>query len=356
MRNVLKSVTGVLVAGLALSGALAGPAAACGGLVAPNGAVQLLRTTTLAAHVDGVEHYVTSFAFASPEASFGSIIPLPGEPTEVERAGRWTLQRLVQEITPPLAAAENDSGGDSATADESVEVLQNVQIDALDVTIVRGGGSEVAAWAEEQGFTISDDAPELLDFYSDRSPYFMAARFDADLAAADDFSEGDAIPVHLAIPTEDPWVPIRILGLDKVGSEIVEADVFLLTDERPSLLGPAAMVLERSEPASDLLLDDLRSDRRSEWVPDEAWLSYLRVDAPAEELVGDLAIDVDGDEPSRVAAGLSGGESAAGPTVRTGGGADEPWLWVAIALGAAALLGGVVVLLRNADAQAGRRT
>ena len=116
-----------------------------------------------------------------------------------------------------------------------------MQIDALDVTIVRGGGTEVAAWAEEQGFTISADAPEVLDFYSERSPYFMAARFDADLAAADDFTEGDAIPVHLAIPTEDPWVPIHILGLDKPGTELVEADVFLLTDEKPSLLGPEAL-------------------------------------------------------------------------------------------------------------------
>ena len=65
MRTVLKPVIAVLVAGLAVLGALAAPAAACGGLVAPNGAVQLLRTTTLAAHVDGVEHYITSFAFAS---------------------------------------------------------------------------------------------------------------------------------------------------------------------------------------------------------------------------------------------------------------------------------------------------
>jgi hypothetical protein len=282
--------------------AVAGPAGACGGLVAPNGSVQLLRTTTLAAHVDGVEHYVTSFAFASPEDSFGSIIPLPAEPTTVERAGDWTLQRLVQEVTP---AVEELAAFDTVASSEgdSVVVLQHHQIDSLDVTIVRGGGAEVAAWAEEQGFAISDDAPEVLDFYSERSPYFLAARFDADLAVADDFREGDAIPIHLAIPTEDPWVPIRILALDKPGSEIVSADVFLLTDHRPALLGPDALVQERSEPASDLLLDDLRSDRHSRWVPDEAWFTYLRLEAPASELTGDLAVDVDGIFPSPVAAG-----------------------------------------------------
>jgi Uncharacterized protein conserved in bacteria (DUF2330) len=356
MRTVLKPVIAVLVTGLALVGALAGPAAACGGLVAPNGAVQLLRTTTLAAHVDGVEHYITSFAFASPEESFGSIVPLPGEPTNVERAGRWTLQRLVQEVQTFEGDAAANESALFAAADRSVEVLQHEQIGALDVTIVRGGGTEVAEWAEEQGFVISEDAPELLDFYSERSPYFMAARFDADLAAADNFTEGDAIPVHLEIPTEDPWVPIRILGLDKPGGEIVQADVFLLTDQRPTLLGPNALVLERSEPASDLLLDDLRSDRRSEWVPEEAWFTYLRIDAPAGELTGDLAIDVDGTNPSPVDAGLTGGELAAGPTL-LGGGSGEPWAWAVVVLASAVLVGGLFLLFgRGPRAQAGRET
>lgn len=279
------------------------PALACGGLVAPNGSVQLLRTTTLAAHVDGVEHYVTSFAFASPEESFGSIIPLPAEPTTVERAGRWTLQRLVQEVQPPvdeLALAADSAAG---AAERSVVVLQHHRIGSLDLTVVRGGGAEVAEWADEQGFTISDDAPEVLDFYSERSPYFMAARFDAEAAVEDDFTEGDAIPIHLEIPTEDPWVPIRILALDKPGSEIVTADIFLLTERPPALLGPESLVQERSEPASDLLLDDLRSDRRSEWVPEEAWFTYLSIDAPASTLDGDLAIDAAGRFPSPIAAG-----------------------------------------------------
>ena len=39
----------------------ASAAGACGSLVAANGAVNLVRTTTLAAYHDGVEHYVTSF-------------------------------------------------------------------------------------------------------------------------------------------------------------------------------------------------------------------------------------------------------------------------------------------------------
>jgi len=81
--------------------ALAAPAGACGGLVGENGTIQLTRTTTLAAYHDGVERYVTSFEFTGQGKEVGSITPLPGIPTKVERGGSWTLQRLEREVAPP---------------------------------------------------------------------------------------------------------------------------------------------------------------------------------------------------------------------------------------------------------------
>src|SRR4051794_41503760 len=78
----------------------ASPALACAGLIGSNGAVNLGRTTTLAAYHDGVEHYVTAFKFLGGGGQFGTLIPLPDVPTSVERGGAWTLQRLVRETTP----------------------------------------------------------------------------------------------------------------------------------------------------------------------------------------------------------------------------------------------------------------
>ncbi len=93
------------------------PAMACGGLIGPNGAVNLLRTTTFAGYHDGVEHYVTSFEFAGGGGSFGSITPLPGIPTDVVRGGDWTLQRLIRETDPvPEFAFALGASADSATA------------------------------------------------------------------------------------------------------------------------------------------------------------------------------------------------------------------------------------------------
>src|SRR5437764_13090247 len=73
-----------------------GPALACGGLVSPNGTIQLVRTTTLAGYHNGLEHYVTGFKFVGDGAQFGSIVPLPANPVRIVRGGDWTLQRLEQ--------------------------------------------------------------------------------------------------------------------------------------------------------------------------------------------------------------------------------------------------------------------
>jgi Uncharacterized protein conserved in bacteria (DUF2330) len=290
----------------------AAPALGCGGLIGPNGAVNLLRTTTFAGYHDGVEHYVTAFEFAGGGGAFGSITPLPDIPSEVERGGDWTLQRLIRETDPveelvalPFAAAADGSG--------RAEVLLETTIDALDITILRGGGDEVGLWAKDHGFRLPPDAPEVLDFYAERSPIFMAAAFDADAAAERGQAIGDGTPVHLTIPTDNPWVPLRILALGKSAAETVQADVYLLTDERPALLPnagafgeSAGLILDHSDAASDGLLTDLRSDAGMEWVPNDAWLTKVVIDSAADQLNFDLAIDVSGaGKPSPIDAGFA---------------------------------------------------
>ena len=154
-----------------------------------------------------------------------------------------------------------------------------VRIDALDVTVLRGGAADIGQWAKDHGFRLPPDAPEVLDFYASRSPIFLAAAFDADAAAERGQQLGDGTPVHVTIPTDNPWVPLRILALGKTGEERVEADVFLLTDEVPALLpapdGDNGMRLDHSAAATTALLDDLRSDRGMEWIPSDAWLTKV---------------------------------------------------------------------------------
>ena len=283
------------------------PVLACGGLIGPNGAVNLLRTTTMAGYHDGIEHYVTAFQFAGGGGAFGSITPLPGIPSSVEKGGDWTLQRLVRETSPvQFDALERAAVPSAAGAQE----IMKVKIDALDITVLKGGAADIGAWAKDHGFRLPPDSPEVLDFYAERSPIFLAAAFDADAANQRGQQIGDGTPVHITIPTANPWVPLRILALGKTGTETVQADVYLLTDRAPALLpaptGSNGIRLDHSAAASESLLSDLRSDRGMGWIPASGWLTKVAVDGEASQLSYDLAVDASGaGRPSAVDAGLA---------------------------------------------------
>jgi hypothetical protein len=352
MRNRAARVATVAIFTTILLTVAAGSALACGGLVTPNGTVSLLKTTTLAAYHDGVEHYVTSFEFAGKGQEVGSIIPLPGVPTDVIKGGDWTLQRLILETQPQLEArtALVFSAADQAAG---AEVILEKKIEALDITVLKGGAVEVGNWAREHGYFLPPDAPEVLAFYAERSPIFLAARFNAERAENRGVQTGQGTPVHIVIPTPSPWVPLRILALGREASEIVQADVYLLTDRRPETLPQAerskgfdsnqrGLIQEVSEPASTTLLADLRSDRGMKWLPEsDMWLTYIRVNETAANLKHDLAIDASGyGRPSPVAAGYPVPAGAA------------PWsvVWTVMAA-----LAAVLILMAITD-PAARRT
>ena len=334
MRNHLIGAATVLTAVTAITVGLAGPALACGGLVGENGTIQLERTTTLAAYHNGLEHYVTSFEFSGTGARVGSIVPLPGIPTSVERGGDWTLQRLEREVQPPQRFASTAAAGAPAAAD-SAQVLLQTRIDALDITILKGGGTEVGKWATDHGFLLTPDAPAVLDYYSRRSPVFMAARFDAAAARERGQNAGDGTPIHLTIPLDRPWVPLHILALGRDATSIVKADVFLLTDHQPQLFeADRGVNVARSTPASSQLLDDLRSDKGMDWVPAAQWLTYLKIDTPAGQLTHDLAASTTpGRLPSAVDAGISTNALLNGLSIA----ADRDWPFV-VAIGTAAIV------------------
>ncbi|HEU5004040.1 MAG TPA: DUF2330 domain-containing protein [Actinomycetota bacterium] len=325
----------------------AGPALACGGLIGPNGGVSLQRTTTLVGYHNGVEHYITAFTFEGGTGNFGSITPLPAVPTAIEKGGAWTLQRLVRETEPINAAFDTAGRAAAAAAPVPAQVIQQTTIGALDLTVLKGGGFAVGEWAKNNGFSLPPDAPALLDFYAHRSPIFMAAKFNADAAAAQGQQAGAITPIALTIPTKQPWVPLAILGLGKTQSDFVSADIYLLTDQAPAMLpdptplrsnrtSTNGLVLNTSEQASASLISDLREDQGGSWIPASGmWLTYLRLSTPEVNLRYDLSVGVNGVAPSARAAGLASNPAPSTPTPPSGGG--SAWVWWASALGAAGL-------------------
>ena len=198
--------------------ASAGPAGACGGLVGENGTIELVAPPRSPPTATGIERYVTAFEFTGEGEEVGSIVPLPDVPTEVTQAGDWTLQRLAQEVAPPRGR-RRATPSTAADAAAGADVILETQIDALDITVLRAAATRSGSGRLDNGFLLTPDAPEVLDYYAERSPVFMAARFDAQRAA--DLGQGRATarPIMATIPTDDPWVPVRILGSASTASE-----------------------------------------------------------------------------------------------------------------------------------------
>lgn len=276
------------------------PAAACGGLIAPNGAIRLERATTLVAWHDGVERYMTSFSYTGEADSFGWIVPLPAVPEKVEEGGGWTLQRLNRETHPqPLFALDFAAARPTSV---QAEVLQQVKVRALDITVLRGSGQAVLDWAAENGFAIDAETRAHVIQYAKGSPVFMAAKYNAQRAKLQRLISGDGAPVLITMNIPHPWIPFEVLA----AGQQVQADLYLLSDkpvntsEWRALLGVSGVgsrvqgaegfSLAFQEKMTDSLYRDLSSDKNMGWVRRDSWLTYLTLNAPDDKVTYDMSV------------------------------------------------------------------
>jgi len=275
-------------------------ALACGALVASNGAIRLGQATTLVAWHGGVEHYLTSFSYQGDVAGVGYIVPLPAIPTKIEEGGGWTLQRLEREVAPPPPRGAVFAS--DAQAAGSAQVIQQVQVAALDITVIKGNADEVVRWCAENRFELPQDSLDHLRGYAAASPIFMAAKYDFTRAKAQGLLVADGTPVLLTMSIPHLWVPLEVLADDESRTN---ADLFLLTDQAvttgsesflfPSsegreLPGAPGFTLVKQLPMNAALYRDLSTDKNMGWVPRTATLSYLQLRAAPETVTYDLAV------------------------------------------------------------------
>lgn len=295
-----------LFAGMGVAAAVvlqAGQALACGGLVAPDGDVRLAKATTFVAWSGGIEHYVTSFAYTGAVVDIGWIVPLPTIPTSITEAGAWTLQRLEREFAPPVEFAAPVAFTDAGAAAPAI-VVEQVQVEALDVTVLKGSGQAVIDWCVHNGFLVSPEIKSHLLRYARTSPVFMAAKYNTSIALQRHQQAGDGVPLLITMRTPQLWVPLEILA--NAGSP-VNADLFLLTAEPlhtqsgqlvvsdatngASVNGAAGFRIAGAEPMNASLHHDLSIDRNMSWVPPAGYVTYLTLNAPGADVTYDLGVD-----------------------------------------------------------------
>src|SRR5207248_3302220 len=110
-------------------------------------------------------------------------VPLPAVPDKVEEGGGWTLQRLERETHPVRLQAAAGLAAAPVPLNRAAEVLQQVQVKALDITVLRGTGQGIVEWCAENNFLLTPETRAHLMVYAKASPIFMAAKYNVARAA-----------------------------------------------------------------------------------------------------------------------------------------------------------------------------
>ena len=340
-------------------------ASACGGLVAPNGAVRLERASTLVAWHDGVEHYMTSFSYQGDVPGLGWIVPLPAVPDKIEEGGGWTLQRLLRESEPVRfdvqAGASGASGG---AALSQVEVLQQTRVQALDITVIRGSGKGVVDWCSQNGFTLPAETRAHILAYAQTTPVFMAAKYDVSRAQLSGRFTGDGTPLLITMHTPHLWVPLEVLAN---ADDQVNADLYLLTDSwlttgdgsaaqvGDELPGAPGFTVRFQEPMNASLHRDLSTDKNMSWVPQNSFFTALRLEAVGHTVTYDMSVTRTGEmRLASMGAGPAAADLPPDPAFLAPSDGTARTVEIAL-IAAGSILAAVLVALLAVTVAAGRR-
>ena len=212
----MRRVPAAFAASVLTCALVAAPTVACGGLIGPNGAVNLLRTTTFVGYHDGIEHYVTAFAFAgrrrfvrlhhappghpdaaSTRAATGRSSDSSARPSHRARTVRSRPMRR-----PACRGRRRGPAGDHHRRARH----HGAQGRWRRGRCVGHRARLPAAAGRARGARLLRPAQPHLPGRQLRCRCRRRQRGQA---------IGDGTPVHITIPTSDPWVPLRILSLGK---------------------------------------------------------------------------------------------------------------------------------------------
>jgi hypothetical protein len=289
------------------------PAAACGGPLSAGQNIHLQKSETLVAWHNGTEYYMTNFTYTTSgdPKNFGWVLPLPAEPQKIEAGDLKTFETLHYDSQRPTFSFNLFSRGNTAGAPGGAQVLQQTRINSLDITIVKGNGSQIVEWATQNGFNVDEMTRAHLLQYAKASPIFMAAKYDLSSVTQEQKDKqlkgGVSTPVLLTIKTSQLWVPMELLAVE---GQYTSADFYLLTDqpvhasslnaklgissEGSGIANAPGLTLNYQGQLSDGAYTSIKGQTNMGWVWPKSWLTYLSLSAPGEKVTYDVGISPSG--------------------------------------------------------------
>ena len=271
-------------------------ALACGGMVSESGGAELTGFEALLRWEDGTEELLVSVGFASPDPTFGWLMPLPSAP-EIEEADLALIEEAFEITEPPRT--QDDSDGEGAGAPmvggaPGVDVIGRDTVGGLRfVTLGGERAGEVARWMRKHHFGFHDRQEPVLQDYLDRRWVVVAAR-----VAPGETLTASLSPISFTFPSPEPTYPLAMAGSGHLGLDL-GMSLFVLTPFRPaSTTYPERIV--RPDPGDgfappgrqlELRYSAPLGDQaeRMEATPD-TWLTRYEMNARAEELTEDLVL------------------------------------------------------------------
>jgi len=284
-RRVGKLAAAIAAAVLLTQVAADREADACGGFgrlgstSVPSVAVE--RVLLVHDEAKGVEHFVREVAFSSAKETFGFVVPTPSKPT-VAKVDDVDWGRLNREhpfsIDKRTGGVGYGRGSGRLGGSGGVKVLEHKRVGSFASYVLdASSGEAMKKWLSDNRFQTTAASQTWLDHYVRLGFYFVALRFEPQLAKETrtkngdfDFARGGAETVRISFETPVPYYPYREPDAGDVGVDRI-LSLWLLTSS------PKVPVALRKEVPNGETVSYVRPWR-------EGIRSSLAPDAPA--LVG----------------------------------------------------------------------
>ncbi|MBN2031430.1 DUF2330 domain-containing protein [bacterium] len=187
---------------------------------------------------DGIrETLILQVKYSGTADNFAWIVPVPRQP---EANGITTTSdsifQILHEYTQPrvyIRSEEYGSGGtmkgldsyENVVLEQGVTIWEMLQVGPYDVTVLSGISSQALIdWLNTNGYSYSDDAESIIDFYIQKEWFFVASKVNVqeNLSKSSSSYQSGLPALKISFYTDQPVFPLRISEISSASENEIE--------------------------------------------------------------------------------------------------------------------------------------